>query len=144
MYRTAKELRRYLCAKGHTVTFGLLCVLCCLILGQAQPRRNIRLAVGEVTVIRVSGTARLLASGVRPVSGQKHLVSGMTLTAGDRLKTDPGSFVTLGLPDQSKIEIQPDTDLEILDFSGGLRQLLRIWLGKVRLKIHHLVGKPNP
>ena len=49
----------------------------------------------------------------------------------------------MSLADSSVIEIRPGTRLQILQFGGGLGELIRIFIGKVRLKIRQITGRPN-
>ncbi len=109
----------------------------------AQARR-VALSVGEAEVLAVRGEVNrqgpLAAAGAAP----ELLQAGAVVRAGDQLRSGPDGYALLGLVDGSTVELQPDTQLEILDFSGGVRQLFRIWLGKVRLRIRKLVGAPNP
>jgi len=125
--------------RGFTVFWVLLALLPW---AGAQGRR-MALSVGEAEVVEVRGTVEKvsLRQGVALSSG---LLPGARVTAGDRLRSAADGFAVLELLDGSNIELQPSTDLEILDFRGGVRDLLRIWVGQIRLKIRKLVGAPNP
>lgn len=79
-----------------------------------------------------------------PVSSPVLLSTGMQLVTGDRIKAGQDGWARLGLVDGSTIEIEAETDLEILNFKGGIRELFKLWIGKVRLKIRKITGAPNP
>lgn len=112
--------------------------------GYGQLQRT-ALAVGEAEVLSVRGQVEWLGSTVPAAVGvTATLQQGRVLRVGDQLRSGSDGYALLGLVDGSTIELQPSTELEILDFSGGVRQLFRIWLGKVRLKVRKLVGAPNP
>jgi hypothetical protein len=121
----------------------LLVVGACLAPLFAQPRR-VALSVGEAEVLAVRGQVSRRGPPAAATTGQAALQAGSVLRVGDELHAGPDGYALLGLADGSTIELQPDTQLEILDFSGGVRQLFRIWLGKVRLRVRKLVGAPNP
>jgi hypothetical protein len=121
--------------------------LLCLILFVppiAAQHRQVSLSVGEATVLEVRGRVEKIPANL-PVGGTADpLLMGAGLNAGDRLRAYSDGYALLGLVDGSTIEVQPYTNLEILGFSGGLRQLFRIYLGKVRIQVRKLVGAPNP
>jgi len=108
----------------------------------AQVQR-VALRVGEAQVLEVRGDVQRIRS-LQGVSSNSPIPAGAVVTVGDRLKSGPDGYALLGLVDGSSIELRPATELEILDFSGGVRQLFKIWLGKVRIKIRKLIGAPNP
>ncbi len=127
--------RVWLCVLG-------LFLVCLGTLHGAQVR-HVSLAVGEAEVLEVRGVVERIRSN-QNVSVNGGLFQGAVVTAGDRLRAAAGGYALLGLVDGSSIELLPNTELEILDFKGGVRELFRIWLGKVRIKIRKLVGAPNP
>jgi hypothetical protein len=109
---------------------------------EAQTRR-VALSMGEVEVLSVRGTVRS-ARMIQGVDQSDPLFPGTVLNAGDRIHASADGYALLGLVDGTTIELQPGTELEILDFKGGVRELFRIWLGKARLRVRKLVGAPNP
>jgi len=71
--------------------------------------------------------------------------STQTVQIGDELKTGPGGTVMLELPDGSYMVVSENTTLAIQDYwSGNLRSLVNIVVGKVRFYIQRLGGRPNP
>jgi len=64
---------------------------------------------------------------------------------GDELRTGPGGTVMLELPDGSYMVVSENTTLAIQDYwSGNLRSLVNIMVGKVRFYIQRFGGRPNP
>jgi hypothetical protein len=74
------------------------------------------------------------------------LARGYLLNPGDRIDTRTGGRVVIDLSDGSMVVVQPGTLLSIKDFraAASVRELFEIAIGAVRVKIHHLTGKPNP
>lgn len=71
--------------------------------------------------------------------------STQTVQIGDQLKTGPGGTVMLELPDGSYMVVSENTTLTIQDYwSGNLRSLVNVMMGKVRFYIQRLGGRPNP
>ena len=109
---------------------------------QGHAQQKVNLSVGAVTVVRVDGGVEL----VRRVASRglpRRLAPGMQLGVGDRLRTGKAGRVVLRLPDEGLIEVQPGTLLEILRFENGIGEIFRLFIGKVRLKIRHLLGRPS-
>lgn len=113
-----------------------------LLAGQAFAQQKVSLSVGSVIVRQVEGQVELLPNSPTQVSSSR-AVPGMELGAGDRLKTGEGGWAILELPDQGLIEVQPGTLLEIRQFESGFGEILRLFIGKVRLKIRRLLGRPS-
>lgn len=68
-----------------------------------------------------------------------------TLEAGDRIVTRSEGQVTLQLQDGSYIVVSENTTLEIERYWGSeIRNLMRVFMGKVRFHIQKLGGRPNP
>jgi hypothetical protein len=65
---------------------------------------------------------------------------------GDEIHTGPGASVVLTLPDDSYMEVGPNTHLVIKDFwsQGSVRTVVNQLLGSVRFYIQHIGGRPNP
>ena len=116
----------------------LLLVLLISLDSPLQSQQRVNLSVGEVEVLAFSGRVELSSGGV-----SRTMAVGLRLSNGDLLETGPGGRVVLSLADSSMIELRPDTRLQILQFGGGLGELIRIFIGKVRLKIRQITGRPN-
>ena len=71
--------------------------------------------------------------------------STQAVRIGDELRTGPGGTVMLELPDGSYMVVSENTTLTIQDYwSGNLRSLVNVVVGKVRFYIQRLGGRPNP
>ncbi|HRV07143.1 MAG TPA: FecR family protein [Acidobacteriota bacterium] len=114
----------------------------CLSSAEGQLRRA-ALSAGEVEVLSVRGTVQRIPAGLQHAAAVP-VSPGDVVQRGERLLTGTSGYLLLGLPDSSTVEVEPNTELEILDFTGNLRELLQIWMGKVRLKIRKFIGAPNP
>jgi hypothetical protein len=84
----------------------------------------------------VSGNARAAASIVR----------GVVVVPGDEIDTRAGGRVTIELSDGSLVTVQPNSLVVFQDYrnAGSLRELLKITVGRVRVRINHYGGRPNP
>ncbi len=68
-----------------------------------------------------------------------------TLGIGDRIVTGANGHVTLEIEDGSYIVVSENTTLEIERYWGSdLRNLMKVFFGKVRFHIQRLGGRPNP
>lgn len=74
------------------------------------------------------------------------LSTGFFLNPGDRIDTRSGGRVVIDLTDGSMVVIEPQSIVVIKDFrqAVSLRELFDILAGKVRVKINHYGGRPNP
>lgn len=115
----------------------LLCatVLACITLSRAQ-------STVEARVSGVSGTATRLS--VTRLS--KALASGDLISPGDEVDTRGGGQVTIELTDGSAVIVRPGSRVVMRDYRSAstLRELFEITVGKVRVKINHYQGRPNP
>lgn len=96
----------------------------------------------EARIASVSGRA-VLSGNARPGS---NLVRGVVVTPGDVIDTRAGGRVTIQLTDGSLVIVQPGSVVVFQDYrnAGSLRELLKITVGRVRVKINHFGGRPNP
>lgn len=115
----------------------LLCatVLVCVTLSRAQ-------STVEARVSGVSGAATRLS--VTRLS--KALASGDLISPGDEVDTRGGGQVTIELTDGSAVIVRPGSRVVMRDYRSAstLRELFEITVGKVRVKINHYQGRPNP
>lgn len=74
------------------------------------------------------------------------LTAGFLLNPGDRIDTRNGGRVAISLSDGSMVIVEPQSSIQLKDFrqAESLRELFEITLGKVRVKINHFGGRPNP
>jgi hypothetical protein len=96
----------------------------------------------EARIASVNGRAMLSGNG-RPGS---NLVRGVVIVPGDVIDTRAGGRVTIQLSDGSLVIVQPGSVIAFQDYrnAGSLRELLKITVGRVRVKINHFGGRPNP
>ena len=96
----------------------------------------------EARVTSVSGAARISGNNR---SGAR-LLSGASLAPGDEIDTRGGGRVVIDLTDGSQVVVLPGSRVVIGSYqnASSLRELLQIALGRVRVKINHFKGKPNP
>src|SRR5216117_1552447 len=83
----------------------------------------------------------------RPVSAKlfKPLAPAQTVQAGDEVRTGAGAQLILEVPDGSYMVISENSKLIVEDFwSGDLRSLVNLMVGKVRFYVQRLGGRPNP
>ncbi|MBS1789401.1 MAG: FecR domain-containing protein [Acidobacteria bacterium] len=71
---------------------------------------------------------------------------GDKLAPGDEIDTINGGRVTIELTDGSMITVQPGSHIIFKDYrtASSLRELIQVFIGRVRIKINHYGGKPNP
>ncbi len=102
-------------------------------------------AQGLIEARAASVTGRVLLSNGGSVAPFA-LTRGFALNPGDRLDTRGGGQLVIDLSDGSIVVVQPESVVVLKDFraAGSLRELLEITLGRVRVKINHFGGRPNP
>src|SRR5437870_1180439 len=65
--------------------------------------------------------------------------------AGDELRTGPDAQIVIEVPDGSYMVVSENSKLIIEDFwSGNLRNLVNLTVGKVRFYVQRLGARPNP
>lgn len=91
----------------------------------------------------VAGEAVAVTGGS---AGPFRLVPGFVLNPGDRVDTRGGGRVVIDLSDGSMVVVEPQSIVVLKDFqqAESLRELFEILLGKVRVRINHFGGRPNP
>src|SRR5215510_14663397 len=74
------------------------------------------------------------------------LARGDSLNPGDEIDTRGGGRVVIELTDGSVVVVNPNSRIVISDYRAAtsLREMFRILVGRVRVKIAHYGGKPNP
>jgi hypothetical protein len=96
-----------------------------------------------VRVSSLSGNPRLTSqAGGAP----SRLQRGAFIAPGDLIETGAGGRVVLSLSDGSLIVIYPNSRVRMKGFrqAGSLRELADVLMGRLRLKINKLGGRPNP
>jgi len=82
----------------------------------------------------------------RPTSnkGFQPLTTSINVKVGDEVKTGPGASVVLTLPDHSYMTVNENSDVTIKDsWSGGYHDIVNVLLGRVRVYIEKVGGRPN-
>ncbi|MEJ7711290.1 MAG: FecR family protein [Pyrinomonadaceae bacterium] len=100
---------------------------------------------GQTVVVRVASVGgRVLISGNARASST--LRQGELLAPGDTTDTRGGGRVRLELSDGSLVIVQPETRLILQDCrsASSLRELLRVFVGRVRIKVNRFGAQPNP
>jgi hypothetical protein len=97
----------------------------------------------EARATSVTGHALVLNGNGQPPFA---LTRGFGLNPGDAVDTRGGGRVVIELNDGSMVVVQPESLVVLKDFraAGSLRELFEITLGRVRVKINHFGGRPNP
>ena len=74
------------------------------------------------------------------------LSAGYQLNPGDQVDTRGGGRVVIDLSDGSMVVVEPQSLIVIKDFrqAESLRELFEILVGRVRVRINHFGGRPNP
>ena len=83
----------------------------------------------------------------RPVSSKlfKTVGAAQVVQVGDEVRTGPGAQLILEVPDGSYMVVSENSKLIVEDFwSGDLRSLVNLMVGKVRFYVQRLGGRPNP
>ena len=99
-------------------------------------------AAVEARVASVSG--RVLVSG--PARPTLALARGRSLAPGDEIDTRGGGRLVIELSDGSQVIVQPGSLVVLKDYASAssLRELLEVLVGRVRVKVNHFGGRPNP
>ena len=83
----------------------------------------------------------------RAVNGNafRPLITSQPVQVGDEVRTGPDAQLILEVPDGSYMVVSENSKLVVEDFwSGDLRSLMNLMVGKVRFYIQRLGGRPNP
>lgn len=74
------------------------------------------------------------------------LKRGDTLSPGEEVDTRGGGRAVIEMTDGSLITVLPNSHVVFKDYrtAGSLRELFHVLLGRVRVKISHYGGRPNP
>src|SRR5262245_28375117 len=105
------------------------------------------IARAQVTVQVSAKIASVKGRALRYNNQLSYIISrGDELIPGDEIDTRGGGRVVIDLSDGSLVVIRPNSRIVINNYRAAtsLRDLFRIVIGQVRVKIKHLAGKPNP
>ena len=106
------------------------------------PSARAQVTAVEARIASVSGTA-LLSSDVQGPTAAKR---GDVVFPGEEIDTRGGGNLTIEFTDGSLVVVRPGSRVLLKDFrtANTLRELFEVLLGRVRVKINHFGGKPNP
>jgi hypothetical protein len=101
-------------------------------------------AQGTLRVVAVHGNVQWKAgsgSSFVPVAATTQQV----VRVGDQLQTGPDADITLQVPDGSWMVVSENSKFTVEDFwSGNLKSIMNLMMGRVRFYIKKLDGRPNP
>jgi len=99
-------------------------------------------AQGTLRVSSAAGPVEWRAVSSKPFAV---LAPGQGIRVGDEVRTGPGAQLILEVPDGSYMVVSENSKLIVEDFwSGNLRSLMNLTVGKVRFYVQRLGGRPNP
>jgi len=101
-------------------------------------------AQGTLRVLSVHGNVAWKAAAGRafiPVAASNQQV----IRVGDELRTGPDADITLQVPDGSYMVVSENSKFTVEDYwSGNLKSIMNLMVGRVRFYIKKLGGQPNP
>ena len=120
--------------------------------------RTMTAAIGSLLALAMLNTfalAQIVEAKIASVSGNVARINrtvrfsvrrGDTLSPGDEIDTRGGGKATIQLTDGSLVAIQPGSHVILKDYrsANSLRELIQVFVGRVRVKINHYGGRPNP
>ena len=99
-------------------------------------------AQGTLKVSSAAGPVEWRAVSDKPFT---LLAPGQSIQVGDEVRTGPGAQLILEVPDGSYMVVSENSKLIVEDFwSGNLRNLINLMVGRVRFYVQRLGGRPNP
>jgi hypothetical protein len=127
---------RILANRYHVLIFCALALACACQSALAQ------VAPVEARIASVGGTVLLSIGAHAPTAAKR----GDVLTPGEELDTRGGGHVSIEMSDGSLVLVHPGSRVLLKDFRAANtpREFLEVLLGRVRVRINHFGGKPNP
>ena len=116
-----------------------------LVLAALHGMHHVTSAQGGAMEARVTSVrGRALIS--RQASAPSDIARGVVVSPGDEIDTRAGGRVAIELSDGSEVIVQPGSLVILKDYrnASSLRELFQITVGRVRVRINHLGGRPNP
>jgi len=99
-------------------------------------------AQAALKVSSVSGTVEWRALSSKSF---RSLTTSQPVQVGDEVRTGPDAQLILEVPDGSYMVVSENSKLIVEDFwSGNLRSLMNLMVGKVRFYVQRFGGRPNP
>jgi ferric-dicitrate binding protein FerR (iron transport regulator) len=107
------------------------------------------LALGVGAWGQAPSTAAQVAAAQGRVSVLKHgeswaLFTGNSVRVGEIIETGLDGYAQLRLSDGSSFEVFPNSRVVFRANPGNLRELVEIYLGRIKVYIQHFGGRPNP
>jgi hypothetical protein len=132
----APWLPRILANRCQVLILAVLALVC------TAPSARAQVTPVEARVASVSGTV-LLSNAAEATTAARR---GDVLVPGEEIDTRGGGHLTIELTDGSLVIVRPESRVLLKDFRAAdtLRDLLEVLLGRVRVRINHFGGKPNP
>ncbi len=96
-------------------------------------------ALTAAKVITADGQVSVLRSGERWA-----LFAGNPVKVGETIVTGHDGMAQLEISDGSSFEIYPDSQVVFRANPGNLRELVEVFLGKIKVHIQTFGGRPNP
>jgi hypothetical protein len=126
---------------GRNGNSSILCIalsLLCLLVTHIELRAQGSFL--EARVNTVAGDAQLLRNARVPIR------RNISLIPGDVILTGVNGRVVISLNDGSQITVLPNSRVMLKNYraANSVPELLEITIGRVRVKIHRIGGKPNP
>jgi hypothetical protein len=118
--------------------------LCLLFLLAASIQWTVAAALAQSLNARV---ASVQGTALRRANQRVFILArGDSLNPGDEIDTRGGGRVTIELTDGSVVIVQPNSRIVMKDYRAAqsLREMFRVLVGRVRVKVAHYGGKPNP
>lgn len=120
---------------------GLALVAACLLSSAAQaqilsPTQQIE---GAAKLVTVQGQVSIFKDGY-PWA----LKAGDSVFPKQEISSGPDGYAVFTLPDGSTFELFPNSRATFRANSGSLTELLDLWIGRVKVHIQKLGGRPNP
>lgn len=125
-------------AKGITLALAGLCLLAALP-ASAQMLTPTLQQEGAAKLVTVQGQVSIFKDGY-PWA----LKAGDTVFPKQEISSGPDGYAVFNLPDGSTFELFPNSRATFRANSGSLTELLDLWIGRVKVHIQKLNGKPNP
>src|SRR5215467_1565093 len=95
--------------------------------------------------LRVSSVAGTVEWRAASGKSFRPLITSQPVQVGDEIRTGPDAQLILEVPDGSYMVVSENSKLIVEDFwSGDLRSLMNLMVGKVRFYIQRFGGRPNP
>ena len=99
-------------------------------------------AQAALKVSSITGPVEWRSASSKPFTT---VATAQTVQVGDEVRTGPGGQLILEVPDGSYMVVSENSKLIVEDFwSGNLRSLMNLMVGRVRFYVQRLGGRPNP